>query len=308
MGGRELEVRKKSAGFAGLIVIIIGLLAACGSAASSLSSAASSIAASVSAGPTSAPAAPAADTSTPAADTSTPAVADTSAPATSAPPTTSAPTTPAASSPAATARPTRTTIVIAPPATSPTPTTTATATSSSSGFPWTWFWIAVAIAAVVGLVSWLIVAHRRRSRSATDWQAQVIDAYAKGSALHDAMAAAETPGALAADNAGLRWSDIQRRADDYSQLLYRMQQTAPNDQERLRIGNLIASLQAARSAMDAERSGGIPDGSVSGLVRDRLAFFNSALTSLRQPDARGAGPAGPGGPGGPAGPYDPYAS
>jgi len=152
------------------------------------------------------------------------------------------------------------------------------------------------------------VAQRRRARSATDWQAQVIDAYAKGSALHDAMAAAETPGALAADNAGLRWSDIQRRADDYTQLLYRMQQTAPNDQERLRIADLIASLQAARSAMDAERSGGIPDGSVSGLVRDRLAFFNSALTSLRQPDARGAGPAGPGGPGGPGGPYDPYAS
>jgi len=137
------------------------------------------------------------------------------------------------------------------------------------------------------------VAHRRRARSATDWQGQVIDAYAKGSALHDAMAAAETPGALAADSAGLRWSDIQRRADDYSQLLYRMQQTAPNDQERLRIADLIASLQAARSAMDAERSGGTPDGSVSGLVRDRLAYFNSALTSLRQPDARPTGPAGP---------------
>jgi hypothetical protein len=183
--------------------------------------------------------------------------------------------------------------VIAPPAASPTPSTTATTTSSSSGFPWAWFWIAVAIAAVVGLVSWLIVARRRRARSATDWQAQVIDAYAKGSALHDAMAAAETPGALAADNAGLRWSDIQRRADDYSQLLYRMQQTAPGDQERLRIADLIASLQAARSAMDAERSGGVPDGSVSGLVRDRLAFFASALTTLRQPDARPAGPAGP---------------
>jgi hypothetical protein len=290
-------VRKKGAGFAGLIVIIIGLLAGC-SAASSVSSAASSIASSVSAGrgsaasapaDTSAPAAPAADTSAPA----TTAAADTSAPATSAPPTTSAPTTPAESSPAASAQPTRTTIVIAPPAASPTPTTTATATSSSSGFPWTWFWIAVAIAAVVGLISWLIVAHRRRARSATDWQGQVIDAYAKGSALHDAMAAAETPGALAADSAGLRWSDIQRRADDYSQLLYRMQQTAPNDQERLRIGNLIASLQAARSAMDTERSGGIPDGSVSGLVRDRLAFFNSALNSLRQPDARPAGSAGP---------------
>src|SRR5262249_61089931 len=108
------------------------------------------------------------------------------------------------------------------------------ATSTSSGFPWTWFWIAVAIAAVVGLISWLIVAHRRRARSATDWQGQVIDAYAKGSALHDAMAAAETPGALAADNAGLPWSDIQRRADDYTQLLYPMQPTPPHAHERVR--------------------------------------------------------------------------
>ena len=281
-------MRKKGAGFAGLIVIITGLLAGCG-AASSISSAASSIAASVTAGRTSAASTPAVDTSAPA--TSAP------APATSAPPTTSAPTTPVASSPAASAQPTHTTIVIAPPAASPTPSPTAT-TTSSSGFPWVWFWIALAIAAVVGLVSWLIVAHRRRARSATEWQAQVIDAYAKGSALHDAMAAAETPGALAADNAGLRWSDIQRRADDYSQLLYHMQQTAPGDQERLQIADLIASLQAARSAMDAERSGGVPDGSVSGLVRDRLAYFASALTSLRQPAAGGARPAGPAGPAG----------
>ena len=277
---------KKDAGFAGLVVISIGLLAGC-SAASSVSSAASSIAASVSAGRSSG--APAVATSAPA----TTAPVETSAPATTAPPTTSPPTTPAATSPAA--QPTRTIIVTAP-ATSPaTPTATATPTSSS-GFPWTWFWIAIAIAAVVGLISWLIVARRRRARSAAGWQGQVIDAYAKGSALHDAMVAAETPGALAADNAGLRWSDIQRRADDYSQLLYRMQQTAPNDQERLRIADLIASLQAARSAMDAERSGGIPDGSVTGLVRDRLAYFAYALNSLRQPDAYPAGPPGPAGP------------
>jgi hypothetical protein len=132
-------------------------------------------------------------------------------------------------------------------------------------------------------VAWASSARRRRTRAATDWQAKLIDAYAKGAALHDAMAAAETPGALAADNAALRWSDIQRRADDYSQLLYGMQQTAPSDQERLMIADVLASLQAARSAMDAERTGGSPDPSVSGLVRDRLSFFASALLALRQP-------------------------
>jgi hypothetical protein len=102
------------------------------------------------------------------------------------------------------------------------------------------------------------------------------------------MAAAETPGALAAGNATLRWSDIQRRADDYRQLLYGMQQTAPGDQERLMIADVLASLQAALSAMDAERAGGPPDASVSGLARNRLSFFAAALGTLRQPQARPA--------------------
>jgi hypothetical protein len=97
------------------------------------------------------------------------------------------------------------------------------------------------------------------------------------------MAAAQTPGALAEDNAALRWADIQRRADDYSQLLYRMQQTAPGDQERLVIADVLASLQAARSAMDAERASGSPDASLSGLVRDRLSFFATTLGRLRAP-------------------------
>jgi hypothetical protein len=117
---------------------------------------------------------------------------------------------------------------------------------------------------------------------ATTSSANVIDAYAKGAALHDAMAAAETPGALAADNAPLRWSDIQRRADDYGQLLYGMQQTAPSDQDRLMIADVLASLRAARSAMDTERASGSPDAEASGLVRARLAFFATALDTLRQ--------------------------
>jgi hypothetical protein len=137
-------------------------------------------------------------------------------------------------------------------------------------------------------VAWISSAHRRRTRSATSWQAQLIDAYAKGAALHDAMAAAETPGALAADNAALRWSDIQRRADDYSQLLYGMQQTAPTEQDRLTIAGVLASQQAARSAMDAERASGVPDASMSGLVRDRLSFFATTLGTLRQPQMRPA--------------------
>jgi hypothetical protein len=151
-----------------------------------------------------------------------------------------------------------------------------------------WFWVAVGIVVAAGLVIWALVARRRRSAAATDWRARVIDAYAKGSALHDAMAAAETPGALTGADAGFRWSDLQRRADDYSQLLYAMQQQAPGEIERILVADVIASLQAARSAMDAERSTGAYDGRLAGIARDRIAFFASSVNSLREPDVRPA--------------------
>ena len=151
-----------------------------------------------------------------------------------------------------------------------------------------WVWVAVGIVVVAGLVIWALVAHRRRSAAATDWRGRVIDAYAKGSALHDAMAAAETPGALTGPDAGYRWSDLQRRADDYSQLLYAMQQQAPGEIERIQVADVIASLQAARSAMDAERSTGAPDGGLAGIARDRIAFFGSSVNSLREPNVRPA--------------------
>ena len=143
-------------------------------------------------------------------------------------------------------------------------------------------------AGLVGRVMGAIGPRRRRSAAATDWRARVTDAYAKGSALHDAMAAAETPGALTAADAGLRWSDLQRRAGDYEQLLSTLQQEAPGDQERIQMTDLIASLQAARSAMDAERSTGAADGTSAGIVRDRIAFFATSLSSLREPDVRPA--------------------
>lgn len=167
--------------------------------------------------------------------------------------------------------------------------TPAASGGSSSAFAWGWFWLAVgiALAAVIGaaVAAW---ARKRRQRSsaAVDWQARMIDAYAQGAALHDAMAAAETPGALGADDAALRWSDIQHRADDYGELLYGMEQAAPGDQERLVLNAVISSLQAARSAMDAGRPADRADGSLSLIVRDRLAYFASALSQLRQPDVR----------------------
>jgi hypothetical protein len=163
------------------------------------------------------------------------------------------------------------------------------AAGTGSEFPWAWFWLAVAIGLVVIIAVAVWLAKRpRRPSPAVSWQSRGIDAYAKGSALHDAMAAAEMPGALAAPDAALRWSDIQRRADDFGELLYGMEQTAPGDQERLMVAGVIASLQATRSAMAAERSARGADGSLSETVQDRLAYFGSALSSLRQPNVRPA--------------------
>ncbi|MBV9205827.1 MAG: hypothetical protein JO037_10605 [Actinobacteria bacterium] len=171
------------------------------------------------------------------------------------------------------------------PASSPTPSPTASPSASNSALPWVLVGLAAAV--VIGLIAWLAHALGRRRSSRADWNTRLIDAYAKGAALHDAMLAAEAPGALGAPDAAARWAEIQRRADDYSQLLYRLEETAPNDDERVRLAGVLAALQAARSAMGAERSG-VNAAAMPGVVRDRLSYFMASLQQLREPDVRPA--------------------
>ena len=121
----------------------------------------------------------------------------------------------------------------------------------------------------------------RRSAAAASWVSRVIDAYAKGSALYDAMSVAETPAGLAANDAGARWSDIQRRADDLTQTLYALREAAPDDDSRARVADVLASLQAVRSAMDAERAPGGAGPLHPQVVRDRMFAFETALRTLR---------------------------
>ena len=52
------------------------------------------------------------------------------------------------------------------------------------------------------------------------------------------------------------------------------------------MADVIASLQAARSAMAAERSAGVPDGGLAGVARDRIAYFGNSVNSLRDPNVR----------------------
>jgi uncharacterized membrane protein len=171
----------------------------------------------------------------------------------------------------------------------PTPAVTAQPSSSAaagsgSGSGLIWLWVLLGVIVLVGVILGIVHAGRRRSAAAGSWRSRVIDAYAKGSALHDAISVAETPGALGAYDAGARWSDIQRRADDLAQTLYALREAAPDDEGRTRVADVLVSLQAVRSAMDAERAPGGAGPRQAEVARERLAFFEMSLRALRPSD------------------------
>jgi hypothetical protein len=173
------------------------------------------------------------------------------------------------------------------PATSQAPAATPASTAASgTGSSLLWLWIL--LAALVVIIVAVLIARRSGRRSATtaDWRSRTIDVYARGSALYDAMSTAEAPGALAAADAPARWADIQRRADDLTQQLYALRESARGEFNRARVEDVLGSLQAVRSAMGAERTqpgmGGPPSGRVHALLRD----FEAALRELRDPSGQ----------------------
>jgi hypothetical protein len=190
-----------------------------------------------------------------------------SSPSVTATPTSQPSATSSASTPAATAQP----------SSSPT-------AGSGSGSGLIWLWVLLGVIILIGVIVGIVRARGRRSAAAGSWRTSVVDAYAKGSALHDAMSVAETPGALGAYDAGARWSDIQRRADDLTQTLYALREAAPDDESRARVADVLVSLQTVRSAMDAERAPGGADARQAEVARERLAFFEISLRALRGSD------------------------
>ena len=171
----------------------------------------------------------------------------------------------------------------------PTPTVAAEPSSSpaagsGSGSGLLWLWILLGVLVLAGVIVGIVRAGSRRSAAAADQRSRVLDAYAKGSALHDAMSVAQTPSALGGYDAGARWADIQRRADDLTQTLYALREAAPDDEARARVADVLASLQAVRSAMDAQRAPGGASAQQSEVARERLAFFEISLRALRDSD------------------------
>jgi hypothetical protein len=165
------------------------------------------------------------------------------------------------------------------------PSTVSATPGASSGTGLIWLWVLLGVLVVAGLIVLIARSARRRSSAAAGWRSRLIEVYAQGSALHDAMSVAEAPGGLAATDAAARWSDIQRRADDLAQTLYALRGAVPPDSaDRARIDDTLASLQAVRSAMGAERTRGGAGLGQAQVVRSRLAAFESSLRALGAPE------------------------
>ncbi len=209
--------------------------------------------------------------------------------------------TPSTATPAS-ATPTRTTLAPAPtatisappstkvtaPAKTPHPSvSTPAATGSGSSSTAVWLWVLLGAVIVLGAIGWIVVAARHRSAAAAasaTWKSRIIDAYASGAALHDAMSVAEAPGALVGADADARWFDIQRRADDLAQTLYGLREAAPDEAQRARVADVLATLQAVRSAMDAERAPMGAGERQAEVVRGRLFNFEASLRAFRPSD------------------------
>jgi hypothetical protein len=165
----------------------------------------------------------------------------------------------------------------------------ASAPASGSSNTAIWLWVLLGAAVLAVVITWIALAARRRTAASAvsaDEKSRVVDAYAKGAALYDAMSVAETPGALVAADAGARWSDILRRADDLNQTLYALREEVSDEDERARATDLLAALQAVCSAMDAERAPTGAGPQQAAVIRERLSSFDAALRALQAPYGR----------------------
>jgi len=175
---------------------------------------------------------------------------------------------------------------------SPTVTVTATPDASGSGSVLPWVLAGLGALLLIGLIVWLARSSSRRASATAAWRSRRLNAYAEGAALHDAILSVQGR-QMQPDEATARWADIQHRADNFNQRLYQLRETAPDDQERAGVDELLVSLQALRSALDTQRASGMDwtasaaSSMTAGVVRDRLNDFRIQLSWLRDPGTAG---------------------
>ena len=142
-----------------------------------------------------------------------------------------------------------------------------------SGSSLLWLWILIGVIVLGGGIALIVYSARRRSAAAAaaaDWRTRVIDVYAEGQALHDAIWTSPWRGQSADGAASPRSSGIELRADNLTQHLYTLRESAPDEVQRARIVDVLVALQGVRSAMEASAD-----------LDGRLAVFQSALRGLR---------------------------
>jgi hypothetical protein len=168
---------------------------------------------------------------------------------------------------------------------SPTPSSSSTSTGGFGGdLIWLWFVLgALVLLGIILLATRSPSRARRPSAAADNWRSRAVDVYAKGAAFDGAARGAERQGVFA-EAAGARWADLQSRADDLSEALYAMRETAPTEHRRVQVENAILSLRAVRDAMDAERFPGETRSRQAGILSSRLSALESSLNALRVPD------------------------
>ncbi len=170
--------------------------------------------------------------------------------------------------------------------TAPSPTPSSSSTSTSGfGANLIWLWLALGALVLLGIIllATRSPARGRPSSGAASWRSRAVDAYAKGAAFDGAVRAAERQGVFT-EAASIRGADLQRRADDLTEALYTMRETAPTEHRRIQVENAILSLRAVRDAMDAQRAPGDASSQQGGVLRSRLSALESSLNALRVPD------------------------
>jgi hypothetical protein len=201
------------------------------------------------------------------------------APSASAPDTATAPPSPPPPSPTPSAASPPVAPSTAPPTT---PAGSSPASSSGSSFNLIWLWVLLGALVLVVII---VLATRSpgSSAAAVNWRVRAGDAYQQGGAFDSAVREGEHEGAFL-DRDDVRWHDVQRRANDLTEGLYILRETAPSAGRRAQVDDALASLQAVRRAVDAAGAPGAPSAQQRGILHSRLAALESSLNALRVDD------------------------
>jgi hypothetical protein len=208
-------------------------------------------------------------------------------PSTGAPATPTPPPSPTPTVASPTAAPTTASPTAAPSTASATP-SPSSSSSSTGGFGnlvWLWFVLGALVLLGIILLATRSPARRRSPVETSNWHSRAVDAYAKGAAFDGAVRTAERLD-VSTEAAGIHWADLRRRADDLTEVLYAMRETAPTEHRRDQVENAILSLRAVRDAFEAQRPPGGASSGQGGVLRSQLSALESALNALRVPDDR----------------------